>query len=116
MPIKFCPHCDKLLKQHKEGEQPFLRCETCGYEIDAPKTEVRPKKGNKAILEKKIAQNKTLVMDRAAALKSVPEHPTVMCFRCKSHRIEFIQLQTRRADEPMTTFFRCANCGNRWRG
>ena len=37
------------------------------------------------------------------------------CFKCKSNKCTFYQLQTRSADEPMTTFVTCLNCGNRWK-
>ena len=37
------------------------------------------------------------------------------CYKCKSKKCTFYQLQTRSADEPMTTFVTCLNCGNRWR-
>ena len=37
------------------------------------------------------------------------------CSKCKSKKCTFYQLQTRSADEPMTTFVTCINCGNRWR-
>ena len=37
------------------------------------------------------------------------------CFKCKSKQCTFYQLQTRSADEPMTTFVTCISCGNRWR-
>lgn len=37
------------------------------------------------------------------------------CGRCKQHKCTYTQLQTRGADEPMTTFVNCANCGNRWK-
>ena len=37
------------------------------------------------------------------------------CRRCKSKRCSYYQLQTRSADEPMTTFVTCLNCGNRWK-
>lgn len=38
------------------------------------------------------------------------------CPRCKSKRTTFYELQTRSADEPMTIFKSCFNCGFRWRG
>lgn len=37
------------------------------------------------------------------------------CKKCKSMKTTFTQLQTRAADEPMTTFVLCINCGKRWK-
>jgi transcription elongation factor S-II len=37
------------------------------------------------------------------------------CGRCKKQRCSYYELQTRSADEPMTTFVRCLNCGNKWK-
>ena len=37
------------------------------------------------------------------------------CGRCKSKRTIYHQLQTRSADEPMTTYVTCNGCGNRWK-
>ena len=38
-----------------------------------------------------------------------------VCGKCKKNRCTFYELQTRSADEPITTFVRCLNCGNRWK-
>ena len=37
------------------------------------------------------------------------------CGRCKKKECTYYQLQTRSADEPMTTFVTCTNCGKRWK-
>ena len=37
------------------------------------------------------------------------------CGRCKKRECSYYMLQTRSADEPMTIFITCHNCGNRWR-
>lgn len=37
------------------------------------------------------------------------------CYKCKSQKCSYYQLQTRSADEPMTTYVDCLNCGNRWK-
>jgi transcription elongation factor S-II len=37
------------------------------------------------------------------------------CGKCKEKKVSYYQLQTRSADEPLTTFCTCENCGNRWK-
>ncbi|KAH3901672.1 related to Transcription elongation factor S-II [Saccharomycodes ludwigii] len=37
------------------------------------------------------------------------------CGKCKERKVSYYQLQTRSADEPLTTFCTCENCGNRWK-
>ncbi|NP_001139934.1 transcription elongation factor A protein 1 [Salmo salar] len=37
------------------------------------------------------------------------------CGKCKKKRCTYTQVQTRSADEPMTTFVFCNDCGNRWK-
>ncbi|XP_064408275.1 transcription elongation factor A protein 3 [Latimeria chalumnae] len=37
------------------------------------------------------------------------------CGKCKKKNCTYTQVQTRSADEPMTTFVLCNECGNRWK-
>ena len=37
------------------------------------------------------------------------------CYKCKKRKCTYYEMQTRSADEPMTTFVTCLNCGNRWK-
>lgn len=37
------------------------------------------------------------------------------CKRCGKARTRYWEMQTRSADEPMTIFIRCLNCGKEWR-
>ncbi|KAF3057076.1 Transcription elongation factor S-II [Daldinia childiae] len=37
------------------------------------------------------------------------------CGNCKKKMVSYTQAQTRSADEPMTTFCECMNCGKRWK-
>jgi transcription elongation factor S-II len=37
------------------------------------------------------------------------------CGKCRQRKCTYYQMQTRSADEPMTTFVSCLNCGNKWK-
>jgi transcription elongation factor S-II len=37
------------------------------------------------------------------------------CNRCGKRECTYYEMQTRSADEPMTIFVNCLNCGKRWR-
>ena len=37
------------------------------------------------------------------------------CRKCSSRKTTYYSLQTRSADEPMTNFITCIECGNRWK-
>lgn len=52
--------------------------------------------------------------DKIVKPRPRPTHG-VKCSKCKSYDITISQMQTRSADEPMTTFCYCENCHKRWR-
>jgi transcription elongation factor S-II len=44
------------------------------------------------------------------------EHVGILeCGKCHKRNTEYVQMQTRSADEPMTTFAYCHECNRRWR-
>jgi len=38
-----------------------------------------------------------------------------LCMRCHKRECTYYEMQTRSADEPMTIFIQCMNCGKHWR-
>jgi hypothetical protein len=38
-----------------------------------------------------------------------------VCVKCNHNQVEYTQMQTRSADEGMTTFLHCTACDHRWR-
>jgi transcription elongation factor S-II len=40
---------------------------------------------------------------------------TFVCRKCKSRRCTHMAMQTRSADEPMTLYITCLDCGQRWK-
>ncbi len=71
--------------------------------------ELRPDKWEELIKEKiKRDKNKFETNIEAAT-------DTFTCRKCKQNKCTYYQVQTRSADEPMTTFVTCLNCDNRWK-
>jgi len=63
-----------------------------------------------SLIDAKIKRDKKKYETRMVAATD-----TFTCRNCKSNECTYYQLQTRSADEPMTTFVTCINCGNKWR-
>ncbi|KAL8050027.1 hypothetical protein ABFX02_06G056700 [Erythranthe guttata] len=61
----------------------------------------------------KLKQKALFNSERAAAPKASTDQFT--CGRCKKKETTYYQMQTRSADEPMTTYVTCVNCGNHWK-
>jgi len=59
-------------------------------------------------------RERELAIERAKAAEKDYEG-LFKCGKCKSTKTTYYQMQTRSADEPMTTFVTCKNCGNRWK-
>lgn len=51
----------------------------------------------------------------AAKAKEEDYEGLFKCGKCKSTKTSYYQMQTRSADEPMTTYVTCKGCGNRWK-
>jgi DNA-directed RNA polymerase subunit M/transcription elongation factor TFIIS len=56
----------------------------------------------------------TKQLRRMAPVPTAHETPYT-CGKCRGKRIAMTQLQTRSADEPMTCFFFCQDCGKSWK-
>ena len=64
----------------------------------------------KQMMDEKYKRDKLLYEEKAEAMTD-----QFKCGRCKSRKCTYYELQTRSADEAMTTFITCLNCGNRWK-
>ncbi|WEU39642.1 MAG: transcription factor S [Candidatus Odinarchaeum yellowstonii] len=107
--MDFCDECGGLLYPTSDKE---LKCRRCG------KTFI---KNNEPNSTEEIAIKKTLVHGPKSKTYIVKEDvntmPTVKaeCPKCNNKLAYYWQVQTRAADEPSTSFFRCTVCGYTWR-
>lgn len=81
----------------------------CKTFVELPAQEVCPERWKES-LDKIIENDKKLYSNSAAA--SI----VLYCSRCKKKaQCDYYQMQTRSADEPMTTFVTCLDCGKKWK-
>ena len=105
--LMFCPTCANILGV--EGPTCLrFSCSTCPYVHN-----VKRKIGNKMYPKLKEVDD---VLGGAAAWENV-DATEAECPKCSHKKAFFMQIQTRSADEPMTTFYKCCSptCGHRWR-
>ena len=64
----------------------------------------------KALIDAKIKRDINITKEDISAATD-----EFKCYKCKKRKCTYYEMQTRSADEPMTTFVTCLNCGNRWK-
>ncbi|KAG8422025.1 transcription elongation factor TFIIS [Metarhizium acridum] len=82
---------------------------TCRSSSSSRKTKSEDQRKKEIELEKENMKRAQVPM----AEKSISD--SLECSRCKMKKVSYTQAQTRSADEPMTTFCECMNCGHRWK-
>ena len=66
--------------------------------------------------QEKEEENKKEAISQTTVPKPIPSVSALFtCPVCHSKEVTHYQLQTRSADEPMTNFLTCQNCGKEWR-
>ncbi len=111
----FCPRCGTLMKPKKVDNKTMLVCPRCGYMAEP--------KGSSSIRSmyrtttriQHTEKEKIIVLDESKLPKVLPKTKDVICPKCGHNEAYYWVLQTRRADEPPTRFFKCTRCGHVWR-
>lgn len=81
------------------------------YLVNCDPKELAPEHLRRKLEE--IAKQNLFNAQGATVERSVTDRFT--CGKCKEKKVSYYQLQTRSADEPLTTFCTCEVCGNRWK-
>ena len=92
----------KLLERYKAKEFTFEDLMTWR------ETEIFPER-NKELADKQFQREQRLLEGNKANATD-----QFYCGRCHKRQCTYYELQTRSADEPMTIFVQCVNCGKRW--
>ena len=98
------PNKEYVWKKINEGTWKLEDIVTMEHSILAPE-----------IWEERLAQRGIKDLEKQLAGTEITDDGLFKCSKCKKKKTTYYQLQTRSADEPMTTFVTCHNCGNRWK-
>lgn len=106
--LLFCPTCaNVLVVEEGTGSSSYqFACKTCPFIYSI----------TKKISDKRYPKLKEVddVLGGESAWANV-DSIDEKCPKCDHPKAYFMQLQTRSADEPMTTFYKCCGCGHRWK-
>ncbi|KAK8796993.1 hypothetical protein WA538_000219 [Blastocystis sp. DL] len=101
----FCPNCGCLLLVETGAANLRFFCSICPYVVD-----VNDIVSARLELKRKEVED---ILGGAAQWENAPK-TEARCPYCEHDVAYFQQIQIRSADEPMTTFYRCANCERIW--
>ncbi|OAL07552.1 transcription elongation factor [Phaeosphaeriaceae sp. SRC1lsM3a] len=106
-----------LFQNLKNKSNPALRKDVLSGKIPAKKFVVMShdemKSDSRRAEDEKLEKENMNQAMVAQVEKSISKE--FQCGKCKKKMVSYSQAQTRSADEPMTTFCECMNCGNRWK-
>lgn len=118
---EYYSHIRSLKFNLTDPKNPLFRSKVLlGYFLDDdfPKLTAEQMASDEKNLEREVTRKRTLEecqMDWANRHGGVPESGMFQCGKCKGSRTTYFQMQTRSADEPMTTFVTCLGCKNKWK-
>lgn len=107
--MQFCDDCGSMMKA--EGDRMVCANDDCETARDRDKE-------LEAQFVTTEAQSDAAVIesDENADFEGKPKATDVRCEECGAEEAWYYIQQTASADEPPTRFFKCTECGHRWRG
>lgn len=101
----------------KDSKNPTLRTNYISGAITAAKLAKMTPEEMASDEMKKLREHfvKEAINDAQLATVQGTETDLLKCGKCKKRNCTYNQIQTRSADEPMTTFVLCNACGHRWK-
>lgn len=106
-----------LFSNLKNKSNPTLRGHVLSGEITAEKLINMSHEELKSDARREADEKLASVNMREAMVPQVEKSisTSLECSKCRQRKVSYSQAQTRSADEPMTTFCECTNCGKRWK-
>lgn len=101
----------------RDAKNPLLKVKVLSGQITPEKFATMPTEEMASDEMKQLRQEiaKEGIREAQVAKHQGTETNLFKCGKCGKRKTTYTQLQTRSADEPMTTFVLCLDCGNRWK-
>ena len=104
--VQFCDDCSSMMQP--DGEE--MVCSSCGNRV--PKNEDR---AAEFVSTDEQSGDELVETEEGANFEGKPTADDVTCDDCGHGEAWYTIKQTASADEPPTRFFKCKECGYRWR-
>ena len=105
--MQFCDDCGSMMKA--DGDR--MVCTNCGAE-----TERDREQEDQFVTTESQTDDDVIESDENANFEGKPKATDVICDECGTEEAWYTLKQTASADEPPTRFFKCTECGHKWRG
>ncbi len=108
--VEFCPKCGSIMIPKNVGGKRVLVCTRCGF--------IKEVSSGGYVFSTRITHSekeKIIVLEPGKMPRTLPKIKGVTCPKCGNDEAYYWMIQTRRADEPATTFYKCTKCGHVWR-
>jgi len=106
--MQFCDRCGSLMQ--REGD--WMTCQASDCDGREP---VDPDRAKLFVSTERQTDSAVIETDETSAQEGLPTADDVHCDECGNETAWYTFKQTAAADEPPTRFFKCTDCGHRWR-
>lgn len=107
--MQFCDDCGSMMKSM--GSKMVCTNDECQYTVEKDE-----EKAAEFISTEEQADSDVIETEEGANFEGKPTADDVVCEDCGNTKAWYTIKQTGSADEPPTRFFKCTECGHRWRG
>jgi DNA-directed RNA polymerase subunit M len=104
--MQFCDDCGSMMV----SEDDQMVCTSCGAAAERDS-----ERAAEFVSTSKQTDDELVETEEGAEFEGKPTADDVTCDRCGHGEAWYTIKQTGAADEPPTRFFKCKECGNRWR-
>lgn len=104
--MQFCDNCGSLM--HADGDE--MVCADCGASQRKDET-----LADSFVSTEAQSDDDVIESSPDADFEGKPTSEDVICDECDHRKAWYTIKQTGAADEPPTRFFKCQECGHRWR-